>query len=763
MFRLAITCCVLACAVSVSLAQEAKLKARFESSILDDEPFDLLTLTAEWKGAEFRVFPGAEIPTSPDPESEIDVKLSIYPDRLYRISWKDIAQFERYESLLLSEAKRLMRERQFAPAFEHLNFLRRNYPDTPGLDALREEFLLTSALEAIQSGNLAHAFTILEEFARAFPGSQRTPQVRAKISDLAGKMIEKFFTEGQLTTARLMISRLENDYSSSPLPVVAAWKQKFIDYADTFRQQALKHQAAGNFPDARTAAAQMLSIAPEIEGGQSLMRDLILAYPMVRVGVFQKAERDDITDVSDWPVRRTGSLVAQSLFEFRNSGAEGGTYKHSLGSFVHSDDRTELMLKIANAGQQGIPTAYELSQWMLRRADTTSSEYRASWAAIMKQVRVESPDALTVQLYRPHVLPHAFLQWPMDELQSNLFKSSSFYRRGEDRVGNRSSFRWAKDTPAVEGQPIEIVEQLYSDPRVAVADLIRGEVEFIDRLFPADVLQLKGKREIKVESYALPMVHMLVPISDHPFLKDRDFRRALMYATNRQAILDGEILGGVSRNDTRLISGPFPIGSDENDPLAYAYNKEISPIPFDPKLAQLLVILTKQKLTTIAKKANETPPELTKLRIGIPDYEAARVAGAAFVQQWAVAGIPAELVPLPSTRRDAIKEPIDLLYISAALWEPATDAERLFGEGGIAATENVFIVQVLANLRSANNWREVRQFCQDLHTLIASHLPVLPLWQVGESFAYRNMIQGVSKSPVTLYQDVQKWRMTGAQ
>jgi tetratricopeptide (TPR) repeat protein len=762
MFRLAITCCVLACAASSSsLAQEAK--ARFESSILDDEPFDFITLTSEWKSAEFRVFPGTEIPKAPEPDTEIEVKLFIYPDRVYKIYWKDIANFERYESLLLSEAKRLLSERQFAPAFEHLSFIRSSYPATPGLDALREEFLLTSALESIRAGSLAQALTILEEFARAFPESQRTPQVKAKISELAGQMIEKFFNEKQLGTARLMLSRLQKDYSDPPLPVISIWQKKFIDYADTYRQKALQLKAAGNFPDARTAAAQMLSIAPDIEGGQSLMRDLILAYPMVRIGVFQKADRDDVTELSDWPVRRTGSLVSQPLFEFRNSGPEGGTYKHSLGSFVHSDDRTELMLKITNAGQQGVPTAYELSQWMLERADIHDPGYKASWSAILKQVHVEGSESLTAQLHRPHVLPHAFLQWPMEELKSNLFKSSSFYRRGDDRSGNRSSFRWAKDVAPVEGQPVEIVEQLYSDPRAALADLVKGEVEVIDRLFPADALQLKGQRDIKIESYALPMVHMLVPISQHPFLKDRDFRRALMYATNRQAILDGEILGGVSRDDTRLISGPFPVGSDENDPLAYAYNKEISPIPFDPKLAQLLVLLTKQKLTTMAKKANQPPPELTKLLVGVPDYEAARVAGAAFVQQWAVAGIQAEIVPLATTRRDSIKEPIDLLYLSAALWEPATDAERLFGEGGIAATDNVFIVQVLTNLRTANNWREVRQFCQDLHTLIAAHLPVLPLWQVGESFAYRNMMQGIPKRPVTLYQDVQKWRMSGAQ
>ncbi len=195
---------------------------------------------------------------------------------------------------------------------------------------------------------------------------------------------------------------------------------------------------------------------------------------------------------------------------------------------------------------------------MLRRADTHGPEYFAPWAAIMKQVQVDGPDRLLVQLQRPHVLPHAFLQWPLEDLKSQLFQPSNFYMRGEDRSGSRNSFRWAKNTKPVEGQPAEIIESLYLDPKEAVADLVKGEIEVIDRLFPADAELLKGQRDIRVESYALPIIHMLVPKSDHPFLKDRDFRRALLYAVNRQAILDGEIMGGASRADSRLISGPFP-------------------------------------------------------------------------------------------------------------------------------------------------------------------------------------------------------------
>ncbi len=744
-------------------SENTSAQKRFETSILDDEPFDLITLTAEWGSKEVRAFPiefpNGVLPSNPDPEAEIEVKLTIYPDRRYRIHWRDIAKIETYENLVLSEAKALLAAKQFAPAFEHLNMLMVNYPRTSGLDLLRQEFLLASAFEMIQSGDMAHAMAVLEEFIRAFPDNRLTPQVVSKISELANKMIEKFFNDGELATARMMVLRLERDYAQSPLSAVAIWKKKFIDVAELIREKVFELRDAGNFPDARVAATKMLEIAPEISGGQSLMQELLLAYPMVRVGVFQTSDRLDATELADWPVRRGGSLVSQSLFEFRNTGPEGGTYRFSLGSFVHSDDRTELELRIKDTSRPGSPNAYDLSQWTLRRSSIESPEYRPAWAAIMKQASVNSPELLTVKLQRPHVLPHAFLQWPLSELGGGAFESAGLYQRGEDRSGGRHSYRWSREAKPVEGQPIEIVETLYSDPKKAIADLVRGNIEIIDRLFPADAALLGRERNIKVESYALPMVHMLVPVSEHPYVSDRDFRRSLLYAVNRQAILDGEILGGVRSSDSQLISGPFPIGEGDNDPLSYAYNKEIPPIPYDPRLAQLLLILTKQKLSAMATKAKTEVPELTPIRLGVPDYESAKVAGQAFVQQWAVLGIPSELVVLKPDQRNDSENPIDLLYVSAALWEPATDAERLLGKGGIAESNNIFIVQVLSNLRTARNWREIRQFCQDLHTLVNAHLPVLPLWQVGESFAYRTLLKDVPKRPVTLYQDIQKWRM----
>ena len=63
------------------------------------------------------------------------------------------------------------------------------------------------------------------------------------------------------------------------------------------------------------------------------------------------------------------------------------------------------------------------------------------------------------------------------------------------------------------------------------------------------------------------------------------------------------------------------------------------------------------------------------------------------------------------------------------------------------------------NRSVARNWREVRDECNNLHMVVAAHLPVLPLWQVSETFVYRREVVGIAKKPISLYQDVQKWRL----
>jgi hypothetical protein len=734
-------------------AQQDKLLEEIgvSGSVLDEAPFDIITLKKEEQGRSVKVnpieFPGRKLPESPKESDRFRVSFTLFPDRVYEIAWRDIEKVILFEDLILQRANVLLEQKKFSEAFEHLDFFSK----------LRRDFLYRSAIEMAGQRRLPHALGVLEEFQRNFPNDEKKTSIRAAISNVSGQLIKSYFDDNDFGAARAMILRLEKDYIKDPLPVVTEYRGKFLEMANVHRDEAIRQRDGGDFAKARQSALRMLAIEPDIEGGKKLLNDLILVYPMIRIGVFQSSETADTTAIADWPSSRLGQLISNPLFEFRKTGPEGGVYWFRYGSVQHSDDRSELDMMIQNPGKGGVPDSLTLSQAFLDRATVGSAKYSPSWASIVDSVSVFGPERLKLKLRRPHVLPQAFLQWEMSSTKTEPF-ARSLYKLKSSEPGLRR-FEWADTTPPADYQPKEIQEILYSDPEKAISDLRRGEIEVIDQLFPADAAKLRTDTSIIVDQYALPMVHMLIPRSKNAYMDDREFRRALLYAINREGILNGEILGTAESVVSRVISGPFPFGATEADPIAYAYNKSVENYPYDRQLATVLLMLTKAKLKNQAEKKQEELPPIPTIRLGVPNFEAARVAGEAIVQAWKLIEVPAELVVLSKIPAPDEPTDVDFIYVSAAIWEPATDAERLFGVGGAAQSNNQFVVNAVGQLSTARNWREVRQRCHDLHTVVAAHLPIIPLWQVAETFAYRREVIGIAKRPTGLYQDVQKWRL----
>jgi hypothetical protein len=103
---------------------------------------------------------------------------------------------------------------------------------------------------------------------------------------------------------------------------------------------------------------------------------------------------------------------------------------------------------------------------------------------------------------------------------------------------------------------------------------------------------------------------------------------------------------------------------------------------------------------------------------------------------------------------------IDLLYVQVAMWEPVIDARRLLGSDGVAAGTNEYVAMALRRLDAARNWREARERLHDLHRIVHEQVAVIPLWQTVNHCVHNRRLSGVGTSPLTLYQDVELWRIT---
>lgn len=745
-------------AVGQTKSEPAFVLATNDPPLIDQPPFDVIVLNEAAGGKAVKVapipFPDRTLKPQPVAGKRLDVILLSYEDRRYEVAWSDIAKVELYELMIYDEAVRKLKEKDFVTAFQNLSFLMKNYPNIVGLERLREDFLFNSAMAMYASGRFTQTLATLEELHKSAPNYQ-SDSVLNGLNRVTDAIIKQYVDKSDFVSARTMLERLRRDFNDS-LASVRTWKSKLQAMANQKKQDAQRLIEAGNYRDARRTAIALLKIFPDEAGAKEVFNEINRRHAMVRVGVMQRSVEVDPASLTNWAARRSGTLVQRPFVEFLETGAEGGRYGFSLGLLRQSEDRLELQLELEPM-LAGTLDAFTISQLVFYRSDPSHAQYDPSWSAIMQSVTASSPTTIQVRFKRPNVLPQALMQWRNFLTDSNANPFAGLYRHLE-LVERESVFR-TRQTSVEQGAPVEIIEQFYDDPKAAMNDLLKGDIDVIDQLFPADAVRLASNPNIRIGNYALPTVHMLVPVSDYAYLADDRFRRALLYSTDRQSILTEELLGGSVSPDGKIISGPFPIGAEQSDPLGYAYDSSVKPVIYDSRMAKLLLVLIDQEMAANAEKNATEVPKKRKLVVAVPDFELAKVAVQALIQQWAIVGIEAEMLVLPQGKVSDRDLRYDLLYVTASMWEPLTDIERLLGEQGTARTDNSYIVQALVRLRSARNWREVRTYLQDMHRLVAYHLPVLPLWQVTDRFAVSSSLEGLSGNPVTLYQDVASWRL----
>lgn len=735
--------------------------------LLQEEPHDIIYFTEAAGGGWARVllldFPGRRPPSSPNGELRFQVLGIEGKDMVAK--WPSIAKIDLWEVKLEKEARERIGKGDFVGAYPFLSVLIRDYPNLKGLRELRSEFLWNDAISRAKRGEIAPTLAMLEELRRYAPEYKSSTVVRA-LSGTADRLMQKLVDEGKLDLARQLLARLEDDYANERLDAIKKWNQTFLGMATGKRDEAIVARDAKDYRLARKLAREALYLEPELVGGEALVRQIHDLYPLVNVGVLQSATVLQPTLIDNWAARRAGRLMYRTLFEIQGAGPEGGEYDFIFGETEMSPDRMHFDLVIEpetlTPPLDNIRGHY-LADVMAERAIPSDPAYFAPWAAAVDSIGLVGPQQVTFNLRRPHVLPICLLQIPVD---GSWFGDEPGTPTGDykpeasddDKEVTRYVLRAA---PKVETQPREIVETRVPSGAEGVSMLLQGELDVMDQLFPADAIRLSKSKNIKVVKYPLPTVHMLVPCSDHPYLAERTFRRALLYGINREDILTGELLEGLRFDGCRVVSGPFPAGIELNDPLGYAYDQNIPPRPYEPPLAKLLLAMNFNQMKSFASRKKEEPPEMTPIRLAFPADNLSRVACEAISSQWELLGLEVKLVEMPIGR--TFPEPgediADIVYVSAAVWEPVIDARRVLGPEGLAASSDQLVGLGLRRLEEAKNWREVRDRLLDLHWIAHHELPVLPLWQMVDSYAYRRELIGVGSDIVSLYQNASNWRL----
>lgn len=734
--------------------------------ILQDPPHDLLILNEQSGGGWAKVFP-IQFPNRKLPsvrQGKFVIEVLELDGKEFAVDWKDVETVDLWEERLERETNERIAKNDFVGAYPFLSILIRDFPSRPGLKDLRIKFLWQDAITRAKKGEAAQTLAMLEELRRYAPGYQPDRVIKA-MSVTVDQVMEQYLKEGKLRLAQNLLARLEDTYKNDSLSATKKWR-------DIFQQQSRKKQASASeaieqqdFRTARKLSREARNLAPELAEANELVAKIDKIYPLVNVGVLQSAKVLEPIRIDNWAARRAGRLVYRTMFEITGPGPSGGQYEFIFGETDVTPDRQhfDLILQPDSVMPPLDKVRAEfLADVMARRATASTKEYFAPWASAIEGISIGGPKIVSFDLRRPNVLPISLLQVPVD---GSWFGGEVGSPTGDYRldVQTDDEVRFVlRNEPRVQTQPREIVETRLPSGTQAVAALLRGDVDICDQLFPADAIRLQKIRDIRVETYPLPTVHMLVPCSDHAFLNDRTFRRALVYGTNRKDILEGELLGGTEFEGCQVVSGPFPAGIGRNDPLGYAYNTDIDPRPYEPPLARLLTVLATTQMKEAAERKKETPPTLEPIRLAFPPDSLSRLACEAIRSQWELIDLEVELVELPAgqTFPDPDSDIADIVYVAAAVWEPVIDARRILGPSGLAKSDDQLIGLGLRQLEEAINWKEVHNRLLDLHDIAHNELPVIPLWQMVDSYAYRRDLNGVGAEIVTLYQNAQQWRFS---
>ena len=559
--------------------------------LLQEEPHDIVYFTSGSGGgwAKVRLLPIRDMPASPRGSLRFSI-LGVELDE-FVAKWSDIERIDFWEKRLERETAERIAANDFVGAYPFLAILIRDYPRRPGLKKLRSDFLWENARQRATEKQLSESLAMLEELHR-YDSQYKQSQVLNVISAITGNLMQELIAEDDLDNAQQLLARLKEDYKNFDLPAIAKWDGEFLRMATEKRDEAVEAVRNKDFRSARKLSRESLYLKPDIAGGNELVKKIDKAYPLVSVGVLQSARVYDPVRLDNWSARRAGRLLFRNLFEIQGAAPEGGEYDFLFGESTTTPDRQVLELMVARTKLPNPLNDIEidfLADQLAKRALPESETYFSPWAAAVTGIGISGPNRIECVLRRPHVLPNCLLQINVDASWFGGEKGGPtgdyFVETVTDDETRFMLTEEARRASGDDGKPREIVEVRCQSGSEAVSKLLSGEIDVLDQLFPADALKLKQRRDVKVVEYPLPTLHMLVPCSDHAFVADKNFRRALLYGIDREDILKGELLENRDSPGCQVLSGPFPAGLSQDDPLGYAYDTTILPRRFEPSLA----------------------------------------------------------------------------------------------------------------------------------------------------------------------------------
>jgi hypothetical protein len=721
------------------------------------DPFDQITVDEASGGGTYRVlpidFPQRKVPLNPQPSDVLTVTI-LDRDAAQipaQIAWRNIAKVELFEQLVLAEAQRLTGQQRFDEAYDHLAMLHANYPQLAGLAAATRDFRFRNAAALFHQQRYTEALALLEEVYREEP--QRAGLATA-LASVSRPLFDDLIQTNRYVAARQLVARTRQRTDDASQKLADAWQTELIAAARERQQLAASHFTAARFREANAAARAMLEIWPELPGGAELAQRAFQRWPLVQVGVGQ-LQPLAAGAVLQRAKLRTSGLAPPPLVLLSRIGPDGPLFDSPYGEVSAADNRRSIRIQLAPASNEPL-TGYEVSQWLMQSCHRRSSSYDRIWAAQVKSVSVADVFRVDIELHRPHPQPLALLtsMAPL-AIEGDTSPSTQQGYRPFERTETQAAYLSAVDPLHNSAGPCEVIESLVASPGDALADLRRGRLDVIERISPADVSALAEDAEIRVGRYALPSVHVLVPNRQRTYPASRTFRRAVAYGLARETILRRELLSGAEVEGCQTISGPLA-RSDSGETWGAAYNREIEPLAYEPRMALTLLRVADDEIARAAQQRGDaaTPRKAIVLGHG-PDW-LHRHACQAIAEQLSAIGVACVAREI-SVSDAAAAESCDFWYVEWTISQPMVDIPRLLAGDELAAG-SPYVALAVSDVAAATSLQQAMERLQAVHAAVHADQTIIPLWQLTDHYAFRANLTGVAPVSIGLYDSIRQWR-----
>ncbi len=599
------------------------------SPLLDGEPFDLIVLNENGENAVMKVAPPDEPFSSKPPDAGMYV-FEFSDGERFQVPYTSIDRYLAFNDLVLQEADAWLSERNFAGAFRnYLYVYDRGGKTQPRVVDSLQRVLFLDAAENFRLGRFEFSLTIFEDLYKRDPNIQVLGIDKSLIEIILqcyDGILQQDFDSEEFNAIPQKMEFLRDKYGDDASEIDNKWRNRFDEKVDQLLAAAIQHADDGQGRSAHLATRKAEQLRPGLPAIKLLQEDLLKRFPLIVIGTSQPGSDVDVNRIDHWGARRVGRLVQRTIVELIGMAEEGGRYALLNGSMSQIDEQGYLYALEINETPTGfgIPPAspFLIASRLLAAANPHSPVFNASWQKVFKSVQIDDGRVI-VALRMPFLNPAPLMRVPfhdptkvanqtgldsgnrdsietLDGPRSSLTATLNplgFIQNGLYQISQENEretiFEPNPDYEPIPGyqQPV-LIEQLYRTDSDAVDDLIRGNIDVVDRVPPSDLRKLRTTEGVVVRSYSVPTVHLLVPKIRGDLANSPYFRSGLSHGIDRQLLIDKTISGGVEIPGNEVISGPFPIGTEENEQIGYAYNIQVRPPRFQEKMAQVLIIIS---------------------------------------------------------------------------------------------------------------------------------------------------------------------------